>query len=67
MLVRRYKKFKVIMSLIFKNDARSLAMQVTMWLSFKIIDTPVNGLLSLFRIDTVHRMETSLSVALLVY
>jgi hypothetical protein len=30
------------MSLIIKNDARSLAMRITMWLNFsKIIDTPV--------------------------
>jgi hypothetical protein len=38
-----------------------------MWLSLKIIDTPVNGLPSLFRIDSVHQIETSLSHALLVY
>jgi hypothetical protein len=31
------------------------------------IDTPVNGLTSLFRIDSVNQMEPSLSHALLVY
>jgi hypothetical protein len=33
----------------------------------KFVDTPVSGRPSLFRIDTVHHMETSLSHALLVY
>jgi hypothetical protein len=67
MAVRRSKKLNVIMSLIFKNDARSLARRVTMWLSFKNVDTPLNGRQTLFRIDSVHQMETSLSHALLVY
>jgi hypothetical protein len=56
-----------LMSLIFKNDIRSLARRVTLWHSLNIIDTPDNGLPSLFRIDSVHQMETSLSHALLVY
>jgi hypothetical protein len=33
----------------------------------EFVDTPVNGRLSLFRIDSVHQMEISLSHALLVY
>jgi hypothetical protein len=33
----------------------------------ELVDTPVNGRPSLFRIDSVHEMETSLSHALLVY
>jgi hypothetical protein len=33
----------------------------------KNVDTPVNGRPSLFGIDSVHQMETSLSHALLVY
>jgi hypothetical protein len=33
----------------------------------KIVDTPVNGLSSLFRIDSVHQMETFVSDALLVF
>jgi hypothetical protein len=38
-----------------------------MALFLKIIDTPVNVRPFLFRIDSVHQMETSLSYALLVY
>jgi hypothetical protein len=49
-----------------KNNSRSLAMRVTMWFCQKIVDTPVNGRLSLFGIDSVHQIETSLSHALLV-
>jgi hypothetical protein len=33
----------------------------------EFVDTPVNGHPPLFRIDSVHQMETSLSRALLVY
>jgi hypothetical protein len=33
----------------------------------EFVDTPVNGRPSLFRIDSVHQMESSLSHALLVY
>jgi hypothetical protein len=36
-------------------------------LSQKIVDTPVNDRPSLFRINSVHKMETSLSHALLFY
>jgi hypothetical protein len=55
-----------LMSLIFKNDAHSfLARRVALFQEF--VDTPENGRLSLFRIDSVHLMETSLSHALLVY
>jgi hypothetical protein len=60
--VRRSRKRNI-----FKNDARFLARRVTMWLSVKIIDTPVNGRPSLLDIDSVHQMETSLSYALLDY
>jgi hypothetical protein len=55
------------MSLIFKNDAFSIAKRALCGTISKIIDTPVNGRPSLFRIDGVHQMETSLSDALLVY
>jgi hypothetical protein len=54
-------------SLIFKNDARSLAMRVTVALFQEFVDTPVNGCPSLFGIDNAHQMETSLFHALLVY
>jgi hypothetical protein len=54
------------MSLIFKNNARSLGTACHYVALFQFVDTPVNGP-SLFRIDSVHRMETSLSHALLVY
>jgi hypothetical protein len=40
------------MSLIFKNDARSLPRLVTLWQKF--VDTPVNGRPSLFHIDSVQ-------------
>jgi hypothetical protein len=33
----------------------------------EIVDTPVKSLRSLFRIGSVHQMETSLSHALLVF
>jgi hypothetical protein len=38
---------------IFKNDARSFVGRVTMWLSVKKVDTPVNGRRSPFGIDSV--------------
>jgi hypothetical protein len=58
------------MLLMFKNDARSLAMRVPTWrvaLFQEFVDTPVNCRPFLFRIDSVHQMETSLFHALLVY
>jgi hypothetical protein len=61
------KRSKNEMSLIFKNDAgfnRGGSLCGTL---SKIINTPVNVRPSLFRIDSVHQMETSLSHALLVY
>jgi hypothetical protein len=56
------------MSLIFKNDAPSLAMFDTLT---KIIDTPVNGRTSLFRIEvsgwsTVKKDLSDLAVPLRV-
>jgi hypothetical protein len=57
-----------LMSLIFKNDARSLVWRVHYVALFQeFVDTPVNGRPSLFRIDNVHHKETSLSHAILVY
>jgi hypothetical protein len=48
------------MSLIFKNDAFCKACHyVALFQEF--VDTPVKGHPSLFRIDTVRHMETSLS------
>jgi hypothetical protein len=64
MTVRRSKNE---MSLKFKNDARSLARHVNVALLKEFVDTPVNGRPSLFRIDSVLQMETSLSHALLLY
>jgi hypothetical protein len=43
------------MSLIFKNDARSFAMHSLCGFLSKIIDTPVNGRPSFFRIDSAHK------------
>jgi hypothetical protein len=64
--VSRSKKLNVINIIMFKNDARSLARRVTTWRTVsKIVDTPVNP--SLFGINSVYQMETSLSHALLVY
>jgi hypothetical protein len=54
-----------LMSLIIKNDARSLAGRVAIFQEF--VNTPVKGRPSLFGIDSVHQVETSLSHALLVY
>jgi hypothetical protein len=54
------------MSLIFKIDAGFLKWRVTWWLLLKIVDGPVNSRSSLFRINSVHQMATSLSQALLV-
>jgi hypothetical protein len=48
------------MSLIFKNDARSLARLVKA-LFQEFVHTPVNGRPSLSRIGSIHQMETSLS------
>jgi hypothetical protein len=42
-------------------------MHVTVALLQEFIDTPINDRPSLFRIDSLHQMETSLSHALLVY
>jgi hypothetical protein len=61
------KKLKVInvikvqkWCLLFSNACKYVA------LFQKFVDTPVNGRPSLFRIDSAHQMETSLSHALLV-
>jgi hypothetical protein len=52
------------MSIFFKNDATLLQDgRVARFQKY----TPVNGRPSLFRIDSVHQMATSLSHALLVY
>jgi hypothetical protein len=57
MTVRRSKNEMSLMSLNFKNGARSVASRVTSWHSLfrKIIDTLLNGRPSLFRIDSVHQ------------
>jgi hypothetical protein len=50
------------MSLIFKNYTRSLSRSVHYVALFQeFVDTPINGRPSLFRIDSVHQMATSLS------
>jgi hypothetical protein len=56
-----------LMSLVFKNDGRHSQGGSFRGTLLKIIDTPVNARPSLFRIDSAHQMETSLSNALLVY
>jgi hypothetical protein len=63
---RGFKKWKVI-NVVFKNDARSLHGVSLRGTLSKIIDTPVYGRPSFFRINSVHQIETSLSHALLVY
>jgi hypothetical protein len=55
------------MPLNFKNDARFSKLCHYVALFQELVDTPVNGRVSLFRIDNVHQMETSLSHAMLVY
>jgi hypothetical protein len=55
------------MSLIFKNDDFFLARCQNVALFQEFVNTQVNGRPSLFRIDSVHQMETSLSHALLIY
>jgi hypothetical protein len=49
--VRRFKNEISLMSFMFKNDARSLACRVSMWLSVKNVDMLVNGRPTLFGID----------------
>jgi hypothetical protein len=69
MAVRRSKKWNIINVIIYKNDARSFFSKECQLMALfqKFVDTPVNGRPSLFRIDSVYQMETSLSHALLVY
>jgi hypothetical protein len=55
-----------LLSLILNNDTHSLVKHYVA-LFQKFIDTPINGRPSLFRIDSVHQMEFSLSHSLLVY
>jgi hypothetical protein len=55
-----------LMSLIFKNDVTSKQGGSLCGTRSEIIDTPVNGRPSLFCIDSVHPMETSVSHSLLV-
>jgi hypothetical protein len=52
------RRFKIEMSLIFKNEGVDLC---------QIVDTPVIGRSSLFGIDSDHQMETFRFQALLVY
>jgi hypothetical protein len=68
MTVRRSKKLNVINVILFQKRF-SLFSNAGHYVALfqKFVDTPVNGRPSLFRIDSVHLMETSLSHALLVY
>jgi hypothetical protein len=50
-----------------KNDARSFARRALCGSLSKIVATPVNGRSSLFGIDSVHQIETSLSDAVFVF
>jgi hypothetical protein len=58
------------MLLIFKNESRSFLSRCKTchYVAFyqEFVDKPVNGPLSLFRIDSIHQMEISLSHVLLV-
>jgi hypothetical protein len=44
-----------------------MSLRGSLSLSQEFVDTPVNGRPSLFRINSVHQMETSLFHALLLY
>jgi hypothetical protein len=55
-----------LMSLIFKLILFSKAGHYVV-LFQKLVDSPINSRPSLFLIDSVHQVETSLSHALLVY
>jgi hypothetical protein len=68
MTVRRSKKWDVINVIniqkwcsLFSKECHYVA------LFQEFVDTPVNGRPSLFRIDSVHQIVSSLSHALLVY
>jgi hypothetical protein len=63
MTVRCYKNETSLMSLIIKNDARSLAMRVTAALFQEFVDSPPRHrmVVHLFRIDSVHEIKTSFS------
>jgi hypothetical protein len=64
--IEQNKKINVINVVNVQKDVR-LVRRVTMCLSAKIVDTLVFGRPSLYDIDSVHQIETSLSHALLVY
>jgi hypothetical protein len=68
MTVRRSKKRNVINVVNFQKlySLFSIAGHYVA-LFQKFVDTPVNGRPSLFRIDSVLQMETSLSHALLIH
>jgi hypothetical protein len=68
MTVRRSKKWNVINVINFQKWY-SLFSKAGHYVALfqKFVDAPVNSRPSLFRIDSVHQMETSLSHALLVY
>jgi hypothetical protein len=64
MTVRRYKKFYVINFQNWYSLFSKACHYVALFQEF--VDTPVNGRTSLFRIDSVHQMETSIFFILLV-
>jgi hypothetical protein len=68
MTVRRSKKSDFV-NVINIQKLCSLFSKVCHYVALfqEFVDTPVNDRSSLFRIDSVHQMETSLSHALLVY
>jgi hypothetical protein len=68
MTVRRSKKWNVI-NVVYVEKWCSLISKVDHYVALyqKIVDTPVNGRPSLFNIDSVHQMWTSLSHVLLVF
>jgi hypothetical protein len=68
MTVRRSKKWNVIDVINFQKWCSLFSKECHYVALFQeFVDTPVNGRLSLFRINSVHQMKTSLSHALLVY
>jgi hypothetical protein len=68
MTVRRSKKLNAI-NVINLQKWYSLFSKACHYVALfqEFVDTPVNGRPSLFGIDSVHQIETSLSHALLVY
>jgi hypothetical protein len=68
MTVKRSKKL-IVINVVNIQKLYSLFSEAGSNVAFfqKFVGTPVNGCPSLYRIDSVHQVETALSHALLVY